>query len=160
MTHRFFISTLLLGWLSLDANAQVVKCELPDKTIEYKNVGDTRGCKPIDLPAITTVPRSAPVSAKPANPAAAAPRGDLKIDPAVQKGRDDDRRRILEAELHVQEERLQQLRAEFNNGEPERRGDERNYQKYLDRVARLKEDIAQAEGNLTSIKRELGNLPN
>ena len=37
-----------------------------------------------------------------------------------------------------EEERLAALQKEYNNGEPERRGDERNYQKYLDRVAELK----------------------
>ncbi|HPU54078.1 MAG TPA: DUF4124 domain-containing protein, partial [Burkholderiaceae bacterium] len=47
---------------------------------------------------------------------------------------------------------------EYNNGEPERRGDERNYQKYLDRVQRLKEDIARTEGNLATIRRELSAL--
>jgi len=141
--------------------AQVVKCELPDKTIEYKNIGDTRGCKPVDLPGITTVPRT-PVPRANSNAPAPASTGrtDLKVDPAVQRGRDDDRRRILESELRTQEENLGKLKAEYNAGEPERRGDERNYQKYLDRTARLKEDIAQAEGNIASIKRELGNLPN
>ncbi|WP_139826265.1 DUF4124 domain-containing protein [Derxia lacustris] len=159
MTHRSSVVALLFWLFAAPAIAQVVKCELPDKTIEYKNVGDTRGCKPIDLPALTTVPRTT-APQKPASGSAPASRGDLKIDPTVQRGRDDDRRRILQAELHMQEENLEKLKSEFNAGEPERRGDERNYQKYLDRVARLKEDIAQAEGNITSIKRELGNLPN
>jgi len=51
------------------------------------------------------------------------------------------------------------LRQEFNNGEPERRGDERNYQKYLDRVAEMRSAIQRKEGDVAALKRELGKLP-
>jgi hypothetical protein len=54
---------------------------------------------------------------------------------------------------------LSVLRKEYNNGEPERRGDERNYQKYLDRVANLQADIARKEADIASIRRELARLP-
>ena len=50
------------------------------------------------------------------------------------------------------------LRRDFNNGEPERRGDERNYQKYLDRVAELKSSIARAEADLSSLRTEISRL--
>ena len=64
-------------------------------------------------------------------------------------------RRILEGELKKEEELLEQMRKEFNNGEPERRGDERNYQKYLDRVNELKAAIARKESDVSAIRREL-----
>ena len=41
----------------------------------------------------------------------------------------------------------------------ERLGDERNYQKYLDRVDRLKDEVAQAAQNVSSIRREIDSLP-
>jgi hypothetical protein len=50
---------------------------------------------------------------------------------------------------------MTEQKKEFNGGEPERRGDERNYQKYLDRVEKLKEDIQRSENNLKSLDREL-----
>ena len=60
--------------------------------------------------------------------------------------------------VHGLEARLGELRAEFNGGEPERRGDERNYQKYVDRVQRLKDDIARTESSVSSLKREMTSL--
>jgi hypothetical protein len=104
---------------------------------------------------------------QPRAPAARAPgagqpvpsRPDARIDPAEQKARDNDARRILENELRREEERLAAMKAEFNNGEPERRGDERNYQKYLDRVAEMKAGIARKESDIAALRRELAKLP-
>ena len=56
-------------------------------------------------------------------------------------------------------EKLAQLQKEYNNGEPERRGDERNYQKYLDRTAEMKAAISRKESDIAAIKRELAKLP-
>ena len=47
------------------------------------------------------------------------------------------------------------LRLEYKDGQPERLGSERNYQKYLDRVQSLKDEIERAEANLVLIRREL-----
>ena len=51
------------------------------------------------------------------------------------------------------------MQREYNNGEPERQGNERNYQKYLDRVAEMKMAIARKESDIAALKRELGKLP-
>ena len=82
------------------------------------------------------------------------------MDASAQKARDGDRKRILEDELGKEQEKLEALRKEYNNGEPERLGNERNYQKYLDRVERLKLDIARSEANVQSIQRELAAIRN
>jgi SMC interacting uncharacterized protein involved in chromosome segregation len=93
-------------------------------------------------------------------PAASGPRpADAKVDPAQQRARDGDARRILESELKKEEEKLAQLQKDYNNGEPERRGDERNYQKYLDRVAEMKAAISRKESDIAAIKREIAKLP-
>ena len=76
-----------------------------------------------------------------------------------QRARDSDARRILENELRAENERLVMLQKEYNNGEPERRGDERNYQKYLDRTAEMKAGIARKENDIPALKRELAKLP-
>lgn len=81
-----------------------------------------------------------------------------RVDSATQKSRDSERRRVLEAELSEEERKLQALQAEYNNGQPERQGNERNYQKYLDRTAQLKSDIERSQANVESIRRELSNL--
>jgi SMC interacting uncharacterized protein involved in chromosome segregation len=98
---------------------------------------------------------------RPPTPAAsAAPRpGEGKVDPAAQKARDSDARRILTEELRREEDKLIALQKDFNNGEPERRGDERNYQKYLDRVAEMKAQILRKEADVAALKRELAKLP-
>lgn len=84
---------------------------------------------------------------------------ESRIDAAEQRSRDSDAKRILEAELQKEEAALEALKREYNNGEPERRGDERNAQKYLDRVAELKAAILRKEADVAAIRRELGKLP-
>lgn len=115
-----------------------------------------RGCRTIEGTPITIVPATRPRAAA----AAASVRpGDSRIDPADQRARDSDARRILADELAREEQRLAELRREFNNGEPERRGDERNYQRYLDRVAEMKAAVARKEADVAAIRRELSKLP-
>lgn len=116
-----------------------------------------KGCRTIEGTAITVVPSPRPQAAAPA-PAAARP-AEAKVDPAEQRARDSDARRILEAELRKDESTLAALRKEYNNGEPERQGDERNYQKYLERVAQLRDGIARKESDIAALKRELAKLP-
>jgi hypothetical protein len=53
---------------------------------------------------------------------------------------------------------LAKLKSEFNNGEPERRGDERNFALYKERVQRLQEDIARTENNVRALAREMSLL--
>ena len=91
-------------------------------------------------------------------PAASGP-ATARVDPTAQRARDSDARRILEDELRAEEQRLAALQKDYNNGEPERQGNERNYQKYLDRVNEMKAAIARKEGDIAAIRRELGKLP-
>jgi hypothetical protein len=124
-----------------------------------------RGCRVIEGAPVTVIQAPRPRAALAPSPSpasthpAAAGGGASRVDPAQQRARDTDARRILEAELRKEEERLAALLREYNNGEPERRGDERNYQKYLDRVAEMKAGIARKEADIAAIKRELAKLP-
>jgi hypothetical protein len=78
---------------------------------------------------------------------------------AEQKARDADARAILDAELRKAEARRTELAKEFNNGEPEMLGPEhRNHQKYLDRIAQLKDSIARNEQDIAGIQRELARV--
>jgi hypothetical protein len=51
------------------------------------------------------------------------------------------------------------MEKEFNDGQPERRGDEKNFQKYLDRVAEMRSAIARKQIDIAALKRELQKLP-
>lgn len=93
-------------------------------------------------------------------PASEGQRGaDVRVDAGQQRVRDDERRRVLQTELRSAEDKLASAQKEFNNGQGERRGDERNYQKYLDRMAELKDNIARYESDVQALKREIGKLP-
>jgi len=127
--------------------AQKGQCKL----LEGANVTIVEGFKP---PAVK--PAAAPTS--PLRLASAAPPA-ARVDTAEQKARDSDARLILESELKKAEVRFGDLSREYNNGEPEKRGNEaRNYQKYLDRVAELKADLGRTESDIAGIRRELGRV--
>jgi len=116
-----------------------------------------RGCRPIEGAPITVIQSTKPRASALPSPPATRPDGS-KVEPGDQKSRDTESRRILEGELHREEERLADLRREYNNGEPERQGNERNYAKYQERVADLKTSIARKESDIASIRREIGKL--
>lgn len=119
-----------------------------------------RGCRRIEgapLTIVQTQPRPAPASdAKPA--ATSAAREGARVAPDAQRARDADARRILAEELQREQAALAELRREYADGQPERRGDERNYQRYLDRVAEMKASIARKEADVAALQRELDKL--
>lgn len=152
------------------AEPEVFLCVDEKGRKEYKNTGSTKGCKRVDLPQITTVhaPKrvagsasagaSAAGSASATSAAAKTPPDFPKIDSGTQKTRDNDKKKILFDELKAEENKLATLRKDFNNGEPERRGEEINYAKYQERVGQMKDDIARTEKNIEALKRELSNV--
>jgi len=120
-----------------------------------------RNCRTIEGAPITIVQTAKPAPRAGNGAAAGAREGrasDAKVDPAAQRQRDADARRLLEAELQREETRLAELEREYNNGQPERHGDERNAQKYLDRVADMKSAIARKQQDIAAIRRELAKL--
>jgi hypothetical protein len=120
---------------------------------------EEKGCRTIEGAPVTVVQSQRPRSGTPV-PSASGPRPpDSRVDPAAQRARDSDSRRILEAELKKEEDQLAQMQRDYNNGEPERLGDEKNYQKYLDRVADMKAAIARKENDVAALRREIGKLP-
>ncbi|MFM2119451.1 MAG: hypothetical protein RL722_919 [Pseudomonadota bacterium] len=117
-----------------------------------------RGCKTLDGAPVTVIqaPRR---PAKVEAPAASGPRPEgSKVDPAEQKQRDSDARRILEGELRKEEERLAALQRDYAGGNPERRGDEANYARYQERVAEMKAAIERKQADIAAIRRELAKL--
>ena len=152
-----FLSAIALTFVGTGAEAQqsdIYKCVDDRGQPVYGNVGSGKGCTkvtvdPVVVPKLVTPSRAS---------SAPTPSGFPKVDNGTQKARDNDRLRILEDELHDKEARLADLRRQYNNGEPERQGDERNYQRYLDRTQRLKEDVARAESDVASIRSEISKV--
>jgi hypothetical protein len=162
-------STLLrsgwLCWLALagaaHAQNEVYVCTSENGTKEYRNTSITRNCKKMDLPGGTFIP--APPPHKGGSPllpprAAISPAEFPRVDSSTQKARDADRRQILQDEMNKEEQKLASLRKDFNNGEPERNGDERNYAKYQERVASMRAELGRTEKNVEALRREISNL--
>lgn len=155
--------TLVAGMAQAQSDSEVYLCVNEKGDKEYKNTGATKGCKRLDLPGITTVPApkrvsSAPGSSSGAARNAASPSDFPRVATEQQKSRDNDRKQILLDELKAEDQKLANLKKQFNNGEPERNGDERNFAKYQERVNAMKEDISRTEKNVEALKREVNNL--
>lgn len=159
--ERGLMAMLLVGLTCAVAQAQdkpVYRCpgNLYTDALSAKEASD-KGCKTLEGTPITVI------QSMPIRPSAKAGTGGSASSPEKvtsddQKARDADARRILEAELRQAEDALAVQKKEFNNGEPERRGDERNAQKYQDRIKEMKDAITRKEADIASIKRELTKL--
>ena len=123
-------------------------------TISAKEA-ESKGCKAMEAHQPTTIP------APKARPGVVAAPGSSasRVDAQEQKQRDTDARKILQDELIKAQASLDALQKEYNNGQPERNGDEKNFQKYLDRTADLKAQITRTESDIGAITRELAKTP-
>jgi hypothetical protein len=159
------LSLLLAGAGSAAWAQQVYRCAgVGGSTPEYINnakEAQTRSCKLVSGGNVTVV-QSTPV-AKSISSSSSASTSTVRVATASgpeQRARDSDSRAILEAELKKAEAKLAEQQKEYNNGEPEKQGIEgRNYQRYLDRVAELKDSIARNQSDIAGLKREISRLP-
>jgi len=171
MSKSFWLAMLacfytVAGIAQTPAPVVVYRCPgnpvLYTDAISAKEAKD-KGCKVLDNAPITVIqgpkPRTAASAvAGPTRPTGSTGSTGTRVDPVDQRARDSDSRLILDAELKREEDRLAVMKTEFSDGQPERRGDEKNYQKYLDRVADMKSAIVRKEGDIAAIKRELTKL--
>jgi len=168
MTNIVFQSAVAIFALLLcaSAQAQIYRCTDANGRPLYT---DTRvgKCQLIDTgysspPAASSpipAPRSSGGGSGASAPAASStPSSFPRVDNVVQRARDDERREILGDELRIEERKLTDLKKTFNNGEPERQGNERNYAKYQERVASMRDEISRTERNIEALRREIGNI--
>jgi hypothetical protein len=159
-----FISCALVSTTASAQSSDIFECVGENGEKVFTNTGNLKKCKRMDVQPILTLPASrVPQARNGVQPAleqrtAVSPASFPRVDGDTQRTRDSDRRRILEDELRGEEERLAKLKSEFNNSEPERRGDERNFALYKERVQRLQEDIARTENNVRALAREMSLL--
>ncbi len=158
MTQMTWLGLLLL-LLCANAQAQERIYRCGNAYTNTVTEAQAKDCKLVEGANVTVVQGTrpaAPAAAPRASPAGSGPR----VNTQEQKSRDSDARLILQSELKKAEARQAELIKEYNNGQPDRRGDEaRNYQRYLDRVAELKANLARNESDIAGIRRELGRLP-
>lgn len=139
-------------------HAETCKYVDDEGRVTYSNVA-IKGAKKamcFDTPAAPPAPASAPRQTKAAP--APSPQNFPSVDRETQKRRDDARRRILEDELAAEEKALAEAQQALKEGEEVRLGGERNYQKYLDRIQGLKDNVALHERNVAALRQELGNV--
>lgn len=149
---------LLAGAAAQAQDRMVYRCpgNLYTDQISSKEAAE-RGCKTLEGAPVTVIQSrrpEAPKAAAAASGGASRPAGETRVDPAEQRARDTDARRILEAELRKEEERLAQLQKD--GGALDERGQPRS----ADRLAELKAAIARKEADVAAIKREITKLGN
>lgn len=130
----------------IDANGRATYTNMKE---EAKGKNCTIVMREISVVPATPVPRAAATNPSPA--------GFPKVDPATQKNRDGARRRILEEELGGEEKALAGAKAELIEQEGIRTGDEKNYQRVLDRLQKYKDEVERHQKNVDALKKELGN---
>jgi len=147
---------------------QIFRCAgaggAPPEYINNAKDAQARNCKAMTGGNVTVVQGTAAAVAVPQATvrvaAATPPAGTRRDGGPEQRARDSDARVILESELKKAESKLLEQQKDFNNGEPEKQGIEgRNYQRYLDRVAEMKDGIARNQSDIAGIKREISRLP-
>ena len=81
-----------------------------------------------------------------------------RVSESTQKTRDGERRRILEQELADETAELALAKEQLAEQEAVRNGNERNYERFLERVKPYRDAVATHEHNIEAIKHEIANL--
>lgn len=142
--------------LAAPARGDTFKCVDANGRATYTNMKEEikgKNCSVV-MREISVVPAVPPARSAAANPS---PAGFPKVDPATQKNRDGARRRILEEELSGEEKALAQAKTELTEQESIRTGDEKNYQRVLDRLQKYKDEVERHQKNVEALKKELSN---
>lgn len=136
------------------------------EVLQGQNITVIQGVRPVgaSLTSASHEPlqrtKSAPVPALNAPAWGAAQQMPVSSEPVSQAYRDAQKRAILVNELRQVRERHAQLVQDYNQGEADKVGGEaRNHQKYLDRMAQMKAQLARAERDMDSLQKELARLP-
>lgn len=160
---RLIIRTALLlaPFLSWPAHAQVFKCTDAAGSVLYtNNRNEGRGCTPLktDLP-VSSVP--APPKRQATTPGSSEPAatgGFPRVTPDAQRARDDTRKQILASELATEEKALADAQAALAEQESLRMGNERNYQKVLDRLQPYQAKVELHQRNIEALRKEMGAI--
>ncbi len=146
MKSRHFLLFLALIGYTYPAFSGVYKQVDEHGNTTYSNIRSNSAEK-VDLPPIIMVP-------------SADPNG---IDDRIMQRRENkiirEQRGELERRIAEESSQLEEIKSEYKDGNPDRLGSERNYQRYLNRVERLKNEISVREANLQALQHQLDDLP-
>lgn len=133
---------IVLAFFSCSIQAGVYKHVDERGNVTYSNVPSSNA-KKIDLPPIVVVP--------------SVDSGD--VEERIAKRREamklEEQREKIQSKITEEEKRLGELKSEYKDGAPDRLGSERNYQRYINRVERMREEIDAREKNLETLKKGL-----
>jgi len=143
------VLAVILMLVGAHVGADIYKKVDEEGRVTYSNV-PSKGAQKLNLEPINTVPSSKPNAQPPGN--------FPKVDADTQKGRDSKRRQVLEDELAQEMKQLDDAKKALAEAEATRLGDERNYQKFLDRVQPFKDAVADHKKNIDALKEEIAGL--
>lgn len=153
---RTIVATLSL-LISLPAVAGTIyKCTDEAGGTLISNSKVNKSCQAVVSGPDSSVP--APKAKTPGATANPSPAGFPKVAEDTQKARDTDRKRILEQEMAGEQKNLEVAKKDLADQEATRGGDEKNYQRVLDRLQPYKDRVSQHERNIQAIQKELNNL--
>jgi hypothetical protein len=157
MKLHYFLVILGLFYIN-SAQADIYKRVDADGHVTYSN-SPLKGAKKLNLPPLPTVPGRAQRNGSPAD--------FPLVDSVTQKGRDNNRKQILDDELATEEKALidarAKLQANSENLEVFSGNDEkstRNAAKQDDRMNALQEQVQMHEKNIAALKVELSKISN
>lgn len=156
MRVSMWLGGLCLLAASAGVQADIYKCVDESGGVTYTNTKTGKGCSPLtrDLPVSSVPGPQGGVSKPPAGDSGTFP----KVSGDAQKSRDTDRKKILSQELATEEKALEEAQKALAEQEAVRSGDERNYQRVLDRLQPYKEKVELHQRNVDALKREMANL--
>jgi hypothetical protein len=122
-------------------------CQVVTKEVSVVHGANAR---PVAAPALAAAPAGAQVATTPPN--------FPRVDRDTQRARDESRRKILHDELATEEKSLSDAKSKLTEQEGIRLGDERNYQRVLDRLKPYQDAVERHERNVAALKKEIAGL--
>jgi len=124
----------------------------PQGRTVYGNRPPAAGVQSRMLPYAPSPPKR---PAPPVAPRTAQPDSTLTARPQAPATNGPSQQQVLLEQLTRQIEALQMARSALKEGEAVRNGDERNYQRYLDRVQSLRDTVTRQEGVVEALQAQL-----
>jgi hypothetical protein len=138
--------------IAAPARAAICKYLDADGNIVYSNVAPPKGLRKLSCDIVEESPQRSPEKgARTASPA------DFpRVEPGVQKSRDDMRRKILDDELAKEQKLLASAQQEYGNGAPQPLADEKtDAEKYRERIERLRQAVVLHQRNIDALRKEI-----
>ncbi|MGH8802904.1 MAG: DUF4124 domain-containing protein [Casimicrobiaceae bacterium] len=141
------------GAIATPARAAICKYLDVDGTIVYSNVAPPKGLRRLSCDIVEESPRR---TSEKGNARSSTPPGFPRVEPEVQKSRDDMRRKILDDELAKEQKLLATAQDDYGNGAPQPLPDEKSdAEKYRQRIERLHQAVMLHQRNIDALRREI-----